>query len=79
MEEVIAAAASTLQPGSKQTRITCIYLHVQVNNADARRFYERHGFQLVREIDGYYKKIEPRNAWLLEREIVVADATPADH
>jgi ribosomal protein S18 acetylase RimI-like enzyme len=47
---------------------------VQISNADARRFYERHGFKLVREIEGYYKKIEPRNAWLLEREVSVTDA-----
>jgi ribosomal protein S18 acetylase RimI-like enzyme len=78
LTEIIAAAASTFQPGSKLTRITHIYLHVQVSNADARRFYERHGFQLVREIEGYYKKIEPRNAWLLEREIKIEDVELAE-
>ncbi|KAF8316404.1 N-acetyltransferase NAT13 [Clavulina sp. PMI_390] len=71
LKEIITAAASTL---TKDTgRITLMYLHVQISNTDARRFYERNGFKLVREIEGYYKKIEPRNAWLLEREITSAD------
>lgn len=77
MKEVIAAASASGSSSTvpKSPRITHIYLHVQVSNTDARRFYEKHGFKVVRGIDGYYKKIEPRNAWVLEREIS-ADEPP---
>jgi len=45
-----------------------IYLHVQVSNGDAKRFYERSGFKEVSVVEGYYKKIEPKAAWLMEWE-----------
>jgi ribosomal protein S18 acetylase RimI-like enzyme len=57
---------SILATASK-TKIDKIYLHVQVSNQDAKRFYERHGFQQVQIQEGYYKKIEPRDAWVLEK------------
>lgn len=39
LQSVIDAARMKENP-----RIARIYLHVQVSNEDARRFYERHGF-----------------------------------
>ncbi|KAH9931107.1 acyl-CoA N-acyltransferase [Epithele typhae] len=58
-------------------KITSIYLHVQVSNDDAKRFYERHGFKEVGLYTNYYKKITPHDAWILQREIEPA-AKPAD-
>ena len=55
------AARAALKP-----RLARIYLHVQVSNPSARAFYERHGFTLSRVHENYYKKIEPRDAWVLE-------------
>jgi len=46
-----------------------ISLHVQENNIDALRFYERHGFKIVGNDPEYYKKIEPHGAWILEKDI----------
>jgi ribosomal protein S18 acetylase RimI-like enzyme len=42
-------------------------LHVQINNTDAIRFYEKHGFTVVKKIDDYYRRVEPRAAVVLER------------
>lgn len=73
LEHVLAAASAQTKP-----QITLISLHVQTSNADAKRFYERHGFVERGVQEDYYKKIEPRGAWILEREIkpsvVSADA-----
>ncbi|KDQ53464.1 hypothetical protein JAAARDRAFT_161507 [Jaapia argillacea MUCL 33604] len=62
LEAVMSAAASTSKP-----QLASIYLHVQVGNDAAKRFYERHGFTEVARHENYYKKIEPRDAWILER------------
>jgi len=71
LDEIILAASSPppTTAAAKQPRITHIYLHVQTSNQDARRFYERSGFKVVSEVQEYYRRLEPRNAWLLEREI----------
>jgi ribosomal protein S18 acetylase RimI-like enzyme len=59
---LILATASSHKP-----KIDKIYLHVQVSNQGAKRFYERHGFQQVEIHKNYYKRIEPRDAWMLEK------------
>ncbi|KAH7929891.1 acyl-CoA N-acyltransferase [Leucogyrophana mollusca] len=64
LELVLKAAAAHTKP-----KISRIYLHVQVSNDAAKKFYERHGFKEVGIHQDYYKKIEPRDAWILEREI----------
>ncbi|KAG2059066.1 N-acetyltransferase NAT13 [Suillus hirtellus] len=64
LKRVIKAAASHSKP-----KIRRIYLHVQVSNTDAKRFYERHGFKEAGIKEDYYKKIMPRGAWILERII----------
>ena len=54
-----------------------MYMHVQTSNDEARRFYERHGFVEVGRVDQYYKKLEPHDAWVLERPVEVSEK-PAD-
>ncbi|KAL5528314.1 NAT5_2 [Sanghuangporus sanghuang] len=51
---------------SKKPKITSVYLHVWVESGDAKRFYERHGFKEVGLVVDYYKKMEVRDAWILE-------------
>jgi len=63
LDHVLSAAAAQTKPN-----IDKIYLHVQISNEDAKRFYERHGFMEVSIHKGYYKKIEPHDAWVLEKE-----------
>ncbi|EAU91495.1 N-acetyltransferase NAT13 [Coprinopsis cinerea okayama7 len=63
LESVLEAAAM------HSPKIQKIYLHVQVSNEDAKRFYERHGFTEVGIHKDYYKKISPPDAWVLEKRV----------
>lgn len=62
LQQVIDAAASHAKP-----KINALYLHVQVSNEAAKKFYERHGFREVAVHKDYYKKIVPHDAWVLEK------------
>ncbi|KAI0780043.1 acyl-CoA N-acyltransferase [Fomes fomentarius] len=64
LQHLIDAATAHAKP-----KITAIYLHVQVSNGDAKRFYERHGFKEIGVFENYYKKIEPHDASILQRDI----------
>ncbi|KAM5531586.1 hypothetical protein V8D89_014755 [Ganoderma adspersum] len=64
LQHLIDAAVAHTKP-----KITAIYLHVQVSNDDAKKFYERHGFQQTGLFENYYKKITPHDAWILQRDI----------
>ncbi|KZS98438.1 acyl-CoA N-acyltransferase [Sistotremastrum niveocremeum HHB9708] len=64
LQHVLKAAASY-----SRLRLTDIYMHVQISNTSARRFYERHGFRQIGLQERYYKKIVPRDAWVLERPV----------
>ena len=41
--------------------------HVQINNEDAIKFYEKFGFEIVEKKDNYYKRIEPTDAYVLKK------------
>ena len=41
--------------------------HVQVNNEDAIKFYEKFGFEIVEQNQNYYKRIEPADAYVLQK------------
>ena len=43
--------------------------HVQINNDDAIRFYEHFGFKIVEKKDNYYKRIEPADAYVLQKDL----------
>lgn len=45
--------------------VASVHLHVQVNNDDAIRFYEKSGFKIAEVIKDYYMRIQPRDAVLL--------------
>ncbi|XP_013413617.1 N-alpha-acetyltransferase 50-like [Lingula anatina] len=44
-----------------------VYLHVQVNNDSAIKFYENFGFEIVERKQNYYKRIEPADAFVLQK------------
>ena len=64
LKKVLDAASLDRKP-----KITHVYLHVQISNTEAKRFYERHGFKEVGIAKDYYKKITPHDAWILELDI----------
>lgn len=43
------------------------FRHVQVNNDGAIKFYEKFGFKIVEEKKNYYKRIEPADAYVLQK------------
>jgi len=45
------------------------YVHVQFGNEDAKEFYLKRGFRVEGEVADYYRKIEPRGAWILVKEV----------
>lgn len=53
--------------------------HVQVSNTDAIAFYERFGFRIIDRKENYYKRIEPADAFVLQKNLkLMPDAdTPA--
>ncbi|GAA5984090.1 hypothetical protein JCM10908_006046 [Rhodotorula pacifica] len=50
-------------------RIESVYLHVQVGNDEGKKFWEKWGFEVKDTVKDYYRKISPRDAWLLERKV----------
>lgn len=43
--------------------------HVQVNNESAIEFYKKFGFEIVETKKQYYKRIEPSDAYVLQKTI----------
>jgi N-alpha-acetyltransferase 50 len=60
LQQIIDAAKS-----HGKLKIDKIYLHIQTSNSDAKRFYEKHGFEEVGIHENYYKRIELRDAFIL--------------
>jgi ribosomal protein S18 acetylase RimI-like enzyme len=67
LQTVLDAAAASTRP-----KIHHIYLHVQVSNTEGKQFYERHGFKEIRVHENYYSKLQPRDAWVLQRDFNAA-------
>lgn len=62
-----------LKEAAKDSSLACIYLHVQINNDDAKAFYDKHGFAVKETIAGYYQKITPADAFVLEKTLTKAE------
>lgn len=46
-----------------------IFLHVQINNDSAIEFYKKFGFEIVQTKKQYYKRIEPADAYVLQKSL----------
>ena len=50
-------------------QIDAIFLHVQISNDEAIQFYEKFGFKIMDTKKDYYKRIEPADAYVLEKSL----------
>ena len=48
---------------------TYLYVFIKTSNNSAIDFYQQNGFKIVETKEGYYKKIEPADAYVLQKEI----------
>jgi N-alpha-acetyltransferase 50 len=60
------------------------FRHVQVNNESAIEFYKKFGFEVVDLKKNYYKRIEPADAYVLQKNLksdsdVIPNGNSADH
>jgi len=46
-----------------------VFLHVQINNEGAIDFYKNFGFDVVDTKENYYKRIDPADAYVLEKKL----------
>jgi len=46
-----------------------VFRHVQLNNDSAIKFYKKFGFEIVETKEHYYKRIEPADAYVLEKRL----------
>ncbi|XP_047118620.1 probable N-acetyltransferase san [Schistocerca piceifrons] len=53
----------------KDRNFDSIFLHVQVNNEGAIKFYKKFGFEIVETKEWYYKRIEPADAHVLQKTL----------
>ena len=53
----------------QSNQISSVFLHVQTNNEEAIKFYERFGFSVVTEVENYYPRLTPSNAYILEKQL----------
>lgn len=58
-----------LAEAAKNTSIVEVYLHVQTSNQDAKDFYVSNGFTQTDIIYGYYRNIEPPDAYVLKKSL----------
>lgn len=49
--------------------ILIFFRHVQLNNDSAIKFYKKFGFEIVETKEHYYKRIEPADAYVLEKRL----------
>ena len=52
---------------AKLSDVKEVYLHVWTANDDARRFYERHGFEVAETVPNYYRVISPPDCFVLRK------------
>ncbi len=75
LESVIRQCIATLTvgEGGKEGGIKSLYAHVWTNNTEGLEWYRKMGFRRESVVDGYYPRMKPSTAWILRRDIGVAD------
>ena len=53
----------------ERPHIKQVYLHVQVSNDVAIEFYKKFGFEVGKKIENYYRRIEPADCFLVQKDL----------
>jgi len=67
--EVVKKSANATTSLRPKVKFTSAYVHVQTSNEEGKAFWEKNEFTVKRTIDNYYTKIEPREAWVLSKDL----------
>ncbi|GAA93516.1 hypothetical protein E5Q_00157 [Mixia osmundae IAM 14324] len=63
-----ASGKSDLKQTTK--RVASIYTHCHTAADEARDFWQTQGFQLTQTVEDYYNTIEPKSAFVFEKDVV---------
>jgi len=58
-----------LEAALQDTSIGDAYLHVQTSNAEALGFYKAQGFTQGEKLEGYYKRIDPPDCYIVSKAL----------
>ena len=58
-----------MELAKKDPEIKKIYLHVQISNEKAIRFYKNVGFEVVEKLENYYQDIDPPHCFYLRKTL----------
>ena len=62
-----------ISDSDKRNQIVSIFLHVQTDNEEAICFYKKFGFAVVKEVENYYPRLTPSNAFILEKQLIATN------
>ncbi|UYV83414.1 hypothetical protein LAZ67_23000924 [Cordylochernes scorpioides] len=58
------------------SNFSSVFLHVQVNNDTALAFYQKFGFEIIGIEEHYYQRIEPADAFILQKPLLDKSSSP---
>jgi len=68
LDHILAQASAQTQNTPSQP-VGALYLHVQTTNQEAVEWYTKRGFVITSTVTAYYRNIEDRDAYILERKL----------
>lgn len=69
VESVLDHVAENIDT-AKYADVDEVTLHVQINNADAMKFYmEKFGFEKGKMVENYYRRIDPPHCYILSKKL----------
>ncbi|KAF1791455.1 Acyl-CoA N-acyltransferase [Phytophthora cactorum] len=54
---------------ARRDKLVYVYLHVQITNTAAQRFYLAHGFEVTKLLRNYYSQLNPPHCFVLRKQL----------